>query len=143
MKKSLKIHQNPPKLRKLEKPPLLELPFASLKNRQFTPMVSKIMEMRTSRNYTICFITKKGRPSASERSERLRLSCLGNRENGGLPHFFAILVVFWDECCGGQNTLIKILKLRILTANSLVQLVYEFQSFPHIFPKKIIKSNNI
>ena len=55
--------------------------------------------------------------SQARASERLRLSCLDNRENGGFPHFFAILVVFWDECCGGQNTLLKIMKLRILTAN--------------------------
>ena len=84
-----------------------------------------------------------GQERASEASERLRLSCLDNRENGGLPNFFAILVVFWERCCGGQKSLLKILKLRILTANRPVELVYESQNFSQAFTKKnYIKTMN-
>ena len=63
------------------------------------------------------FMTKKGQAKRERSSERL--SFLDNRENGGLPHFFAILVVLWAECCGGHNSFLNILKLRILTANRL------------------------
>ena len=70
-------------------------------------------------------ITKKG-----------QLSCLDNRDNEGFLPFFVILVVFWARCCGGQKSLLKILKLRILTANRPVELVYESQNFSQISSKK-------
>ena len=34
-----------------------------------------------------------------------------------LVNFFTIFVVFWEECCGGPNSLGKTLKLWILTSN--------------------------
>ena len=65
---------------------------------------------------TLMFITKKGRPSTSERSERALASVLfGQYGERGFSPLFRCFVSILRATCGGQNTLGKILKPQILT----------------------------
>ena len=85
----------------------------------FYTMTFQIIDLMKKHNFGVyAGVSLHGKSNGHQKRTGLRLSCLDNMENGGLPHFFAILVVFWAECCGGQNTLGKILKLRVPTANS-------------------------
>ena len=59
---------------------------------------------------TLMFITKKGRPSASERSERALASVLfGQYGEWGFSPLSRCFVSILRATCGGQNTLGKIL----------------------------------
>ena len=84
----------------------------------FYTMTFQIIDLMKKPNFGVyAGVSLHGKSNGHQKRTGLRLSCLDNMENGGLPHFFAILVVFWAECCGGQNTLGKILKLWIMTGN--------------------------
>ena len=81
-----------------------------------------------------------GQARASEASERLRLSCLDNRENGGLPHFFTVLEAFWVKVVEAKILWSKFWNFGFWQPTVLASLCISFRFFLKLKQKKIIKS---
>ena len=79
-------------------------------------------------------------PSASEASERLRLSCLDNRENGGFPHFFGVLEAFWERPVEARILWVKFWNFGFRQPTVQASLCISFRVFLKFLRKKIIKS---
>ena len=79
---------------------------------------------------------KDGQVRASEAIERLRLSCLDNRENGGLPHFFTVLEAFWDKPVEARILWAKFWNFWFWQPTVRASLCTSFRFFPKFLRKK-------
>ena len=79
---------------------------------------------------------KKDRPSASEASECLRLSCLDNREKRDWPH---VLEAFWDKPVEARILWSKFWNFVFRQPTVLASLCISFRVLLKFLRKKIIK----
>ena len=91
-------------------------------------------------------ITKKGQLSVSEREaraasrERLSLSCLDNRENGGFTHFFAVSEAFWVKAMEARKVWAKFWNFGFWQPTVQASLCMSLRIFHKLLLKKIITS---